>query len=149
MRPYLFQYIEVPKGSVENLASSFRLDSGKGVDYDWDGLKRVYEDIEAKDLENSLVEAIGELYNSINKTKSKIKIVPALVMVRHSRFRIAINLSNYFRLWLIRQLLRPAISLKPSQTCVLVFIKSAPTPNFNNLTSSNYLAKYLYQTYFK
>ena len=86
MRPYLFQYIEVPKGSVENLASSFRLDSGKGVDYDWDGLKRVYEDIEAKDLENSLVEAIGELYNSINKTKSKSKIVPALVMVRHSRF---------------------------------------------------------------
>ena len=31
----------------------FLIDSGKGIDYDWDGLKRVYEDIEAKDLENS------------------------------------------------------------------------------------------------
>ena len=74
------------KGSVENLAHSFRLDSGKGADYDWDGLKRVYEDIEAKDLENSLVEAIGELNKSINNTKSKSKIVPALVMVHKQSF---------------------------------------------------------------
>ena len=71
---------------MENLAHSFRLDSGKGVDYDWDGLKRVYEDIEAKDLENSLVEAIGELNNSISKTKSKSKIIPSLVMVRATIF---------------------------------------------------------------
>ena len=80
------RYLSPLKGSVENLAHSFRLDSGKGIDYDWDGLKRVYEDIEAKDLENSLVEAIGELNNSINKTKSKSKIVPALVMVHFFSF---------------------------------------------------------------
>jgi len=76
----LHKYLKNVFGSVENLAHSFRLDSGKGVDYDWDGLKRVYEDIEAKDLENSLVEAIGELNNSISKTKSKSKIIPSLVM---------------------------------------------------------------------
>jgi len=74
----LQKYINHVFGSVKNLASSFKLENGTD-DYDWDGLKRVYEDIEAKELENSLVQAIDKLLNKQGAFGSE-KLIPALVM---------------------------------------------------------------------
>ena len=66
----IIKFIKNTFGNIKSLAGSFRLHVSEeekhksnlvGSNVDWDGLKRVYEEIEAKDMQEQLSEALGSL----------------------------------------------------------------------------------------
>lgn len=73
----IIKFIKNTFGNVQSLAGSFKLqvteeDKHKsnlvGSNVDWDGLKRVYEEIEAKDMQDHLSEALGSLNKQMKNT---------------------------------------------------------------------------------
>ena len=91
------KFIKNTFGNARSLAGSFKLKTETetenrnkskncriGSNVDWDGLKRVYEEIEAKDFQETLAESLGIMNEQIKdfKKREKQTALLASIMVR-------------------------------------------------------------------